>query len=384
MKSTCKIANYKFSRPGAYFQMNNNNIVTTPKKVYFKEKHRGYCRLCGCYNESRYMINVLSIAAVQKFLVEIISESSGIVIARSDSLPKTVCRKCIAFVKKIHLYKGQCQQAQTDLRKQVTVKRCPVESPKNSKARPPKRQAMSRPETGTLETGAPNIIPLVQGDTQIRSTTIPTRSAKTRLDLSSTSNSVVPSTEPLSVESTNTVASECALPVTTVTCNLSSTSITARQIEKITAAAQTKDASVFADIVMKHCPHVVKEIKRKVTDNIKASCKNLCHRNDGSVLHAGRQKQYEMMINFSFIKLWEEMENKIPYFIEVLNAVTGVGADEAKEKFQAKYGFLYAVLMNVRWQELSLVQRLNTLCLIEGGCSKQVQFFFVFLTAKTF
>ena len=137
--------------------MDKNSTVTTPKKVYLKEKHRGYCRLCRCRNESLYMTNVLSIAAAQKFLVKIISESCGIVIAKSDSLPATVCRKCIAFVKKVHLYKGQCQKAQIDLREHVTVKRCPVESPNTSKARPPKRQAisLSRPEIEELEMDAP-------------------------------------------------------------------------------------------------------------------------------------------------------------------------------------------------------------------------------------
>ena len=84
------------------------------------------------------MTNVLSISAVQKFLVDIISESSGIVIPGLDCLSSNVCKKCMAFVKKIHLYQGQCQQAQTDLRKQVTIKRCPVKSPKSSKARLPK------------------------------------------------------------------------------------------------------------------------------------------------------------------------------------------------------------------------------------------------------
>ena len=56
--------------------------------------------------KSRYMTNVLSIAAVQKFLVKIVSESCGLVIniERSDGLPVPVCtmQKCIAFVKKIH------------------------------------------------------------------------------------------------------------------------------------------------------------------------------------------------------------------------------------------------------------------------------------------
>ena len=73
------------------------------------------------------------------------------------------------------------------------------------------------------------------------------------------------------------------------------------------------------------------------------------------------------------------MENNIPCFIDVLNVVTGITRDEAKQKLLAKYGFLNSVLMNVRWQELSLVQRLNTLCFIEGGCLKQVQFLSVYV-----
>ena len=77
--------------------------------------------------------------------------------------------------------------------------------------------------------------------------------------------------------------------------------------------------------------------------------------------------------------LWEEMENNIPYFIDVLNAVTGVAREEAKQKLLSKVLFFYFVLMNVHWQELSLVQRLNTLCFIEGGCSKQVQFLCVYI-----
>ena len=80
----------------------HNSCRKHAKKVYLKHKHRGFCRLCGCDSECRYMTNVLSIAPVQKFVVKIISESCGIVIERSDGLAVTVCRKCIAFVKKIH------------------------------------------------------------------------------------------------------------------------------------------------------------------------------------------------------------------------------------------------------------------------------------------
>jgi hypothetical protein len=77
---------------------------TTPKKVYLKEKlvSQGYCRLCGYMNETRRMTNVISTAAKEKFIVEVIAESCGISIENSDGLPPTVCRKCMNFVNKIH------------------------------------------------------------------------------------------------------------------------------------------------------------------------------------------------------------------------------------------------------------------------------------------
>ena len=108
------------------------------------------------------------------------------------------------MLKKYIYIKDNANKHKIDLGEHVTVKRCPVESPNTSKARPPKRQAisLSRPEAEE-EMDAPNIIPVVQ----TRSTTIPTHSAKTRLDFSSTSTAV-PLNEALFVESTNTVASE--------------------------------------------------------------------------------------------------------------------------------------------------------------------------------
>ncbi|CAB4026192.1 RNA-directed DNA polymerase from transposon BS, partial [Paramuricea clavata] len=324
--------------------MENNSTQSTPRKVYLKQKHKGCCRLCGCETESRRMTNVLSVAAVQKFLVKIISESCGIFIQRSDGLPTAVCNKCITFVKKIHVFIGKCQQAQTDLKEQVTVKRYPVQSPNISNKKPAKRQSMSQDdesiEEPEMDVPGPSTIHLDIA----QSTTTSTRSVRSRLDFSSTANSTV-------------------IP--------SSTLITARQIEKITAAARTEDASVLAYIIMKYCPNVVREVKRKITDDINASCKNLCLRNKGSILHAGRQDSCGMMINFSFEKLWEEMETNIPFVMEILNAITGVEGGKAKQDLRVKYGFLYSILMNVRWHELSLIQRLNTLCLIEGGCSKQ-------------
>ena len=106
---------------------------------------QGYCRLCGCMNETRHMTNVICTAAKEKFIVEVIAESCGISIENSDGLSPTVCRKCMNFVNKIHQFREKCLHAQEDLKERVSVKRCPVQSPRSSKANPSKRQATSLP-----------------------------------------------------------------------------------------------------------------------------------------------------------------------------------------------------------------------------------------------
>ena len=74
-------------------------------------------------------------------------------------------------------------------------------------------------------------------------------------------------------------------------------------------------------------------------------------------------------------KLWQEIVNHHPFLIDIFNTVTGTTTDieETTEDLKLKYCFLYSVLMNCRWHELSLMQRINTFLIIEGGCSKQVQ-----------
>jgi hypothetical protein len=199
-------------------------------------------------------------------------------------------------------------------------------------------------------------------DTQTTSSTI--RSARSKLDFSSTSQSDF-GNEACSLPETNLVAPETSI------LSLSST-ITTRQIGIITAAANTNDAAVFAEVVIKNCPGIVEAIKKLIAVDIQNTYRSLCHRNNGSVLHTSREDPYGVMKFFSFATLWKEIETNIPFVIDVFNAVTGVEPEKAKQDLQPKYGFLYSVLMNTRWHELSLVQRLNTLCLIEGGCSKQV------------
>jgi hypothetical protein len=78
-------------------------------------------------------------------------------------------------------------------------------------------------------------------------------------------------------------------------------------------------------------------------DDVSSSCKGLCN----------------------------EMATNILFLVDIFNAVSGKnGLVEIATR--VKYGFVYSVLMNERWHELSLVKRVNTVLVIEGGCTKQV------------
>ncbi len=304
---------------------------TTPKKVYLKEKlvSQGYCRLCGCMNETRHMTNVICTAAKEKFIVEVIAESCEISIENSDGLSPTVCRKCMNFVNKIHHFREKRLHAQEDLKERVSVKRCPVQSPRSSKANPSKWQATSLQATS------------LQVSSRQGNNVKYNLQAKSKLDFSSTSQSHF-GNEACSLPETNLVASE--------TSTISST-ITTGRTDIITAAANTNDAAVFAEVVIKNCPGIVEMIMKLIAIDLQNSCQSLCHRNNGSVLHTSREDPYGVMKFFSFATLWKEIETNIPFVIDVFNAVTGVEPEKAKQDLQAKYGFLYSVLMNTRWHE---------------------------------
>ena len=79
------------------------------------------------------------------------------------------------------------------------------------------------------------------------------------------------------------------------------------------------------------------------------------------------------MNNFDLNKVWVELKTSHPYLVEIMNAVSGKkSAAETKRELQVKYSFLYSILMNERWHELNLVKRVNSVLIIEGGCTKKV------------
>lgn len=79
------------------------------------------------------------------------------------------------------------------------------------------------------------------------------------------------------------------------------------------------------------------------------------------------------MNNFDLNKVWVELKTCHTYLVEIMNAVSGKkSAAETKRELQVKYSFLYSILMNERWHELNLVKRVNSVLIIEGGCTKKV------------
>ena len=77
------------------------------------------------------------------------------------------------------------------------------------------------------------------------------------------------------------------------------------------------------------------------------------------------------MKDFDFGQVWLELKTNFPFLVELMNAVSGKenSVAETKLELQVKYSFLYSILMNERWHELNLVKRVNTVLIIEGGCT---------------
>ena len=98
------------------------------------------------------------------------------------------------------------------------------------------------------------------------------------------------------------------------------------------------------------------------------ACQKLCRRSDGSVLYG---HSYQSLKDFSFDSVSNEIESNIPFLVNIMNAVCGQSF--TTPDLRVKYGFIYSILMSERWHELSLLKRVNTVLIIEGGCTKKVR-----------
>lgn len=317
----------------------------TPKKITARSS---VCRLCGCCYESRHMLRIFGKSGSDKDMCSKVKETCGIRITEDDSCSKLICRKCEAFVFKMSDFKQRSKNMQIGIEQPCSVKRCVKLSPLSKQ--PSKRLYVA--EEPTPATSAKKLLSYctpsaAQGDLDVGGVT--TAEAPTSFVLPKPQEGL--KNTPL-LETREFLLNE-------------------DQKQKIIQAAKSKQAVVVADIIKKHCPNVLSALKLAIADKINSTCKKLCKRSDGSVLFG---TTYESLNEFNFDKVWNEMETNIPFLIDIFDSVSGKKGDieSTKHESRVKYSFLYSVLMNERWHELSLLKRLNTILVIEGGCTKQV------------
>ena len=136
----------------------------------------------------------------------------------------------------------------------------------------------------------------------------------------------------------------------------------------IIGALNSKSPSNVVEIIREHCPEVLSSLRLLISEEMNTACQKLCRRSDGSVLYG---HGYPSLKDFSFDSVWNEIESNIPFLVNIMNAVCGKSF--VTPDLRVKYGFIYSILMSERWHELSLLKRVNTVLIIEGGCTKKVR-----------
>ena len=106
--------------------------------------------------------------------------------------------------------------------------------------------------------------------------------------------------------------------------------------------------------------------------DISTKCDALCRESNGSLLYGPTYQQLE---SFNPKEIWNEMIVNVPQAIAVFNVISGKDSDDESI---LKYVFIYSILIMLRWNKLSIFQRVLTSLMIEGDCSKMVKGLHVF------
>jgi len=157
--------------------------------------------------------------------------------------------------------------------------------------------------------------------------------------------------------------------------SLVTNSFSEEEMWSLNQALSTRQPLAFVN-VLSRIPRATLAFKRVLVENVNKNAQQLCKRKSGSVL---RDSSFEILEKFHFEDIWQEMVKNQPFLVDMLNAVTGKHVNHmlTTDAVKIKLSQIYSILMFSRWNELSLLQRLNTVLIIEGGCSKQVLLFII-------
>ena len=115
-------------------------------------------------------------------------------------------------------------------------------------------------------------------------------------------------------------------------------------------------------------------IKLQTLKEINDQCQSLCVRTRGqpSLL---KNTSVEALENVDWGNIMKEMRERVP---DVLDFIATVAAPRLKKNVEDQIPpvcMVYAMMMNQRWQELSLVQKISTVILGIGHSSKKVIYY---------
>ena len=125
-------------------------------------------------------------------------------------------------------------------------------------------------------------------------------------------------------------------------------------------------------------PQLKNAFKLQYLKELQEQSKGLCKKKDGpSILRVG-SKSYQELVSFQWAKLLLEWEEKAP---DVIDAIAAVAVpDSAFSRSQTADALIPSIctalstLLNARNEKLSLVQKIITVILGLGGCSKMASF----------
>lgn len=112
-------------------------------------------------------------------------------------------------------------------------------------------------------------------------------------------------------------------------------------------------------------------VKEQFLRDIDRQCQNLCLEKKGtpSVLNVRQDSCVEALNNFSWEKVMVEMRDQSPDVLDVLATIS----KQPSVSHVPAVCFSYAVLMYQRNFKLGMLQKLLTILLGSGGCSRRVR-----------
>lgn len=141
---------------------------------------------------------------------------------------------------------------------------------------------------------------------------------------------------------------------------------------RLQAAVQESNVSLIADGIL-NCKSLSKAIWEKKIQGIRETILKLTKKRSQSLLGSN---DVENIMSFNWMKVIKEIHDNCP---ELLDIFVTVGShdqprDEESEMMLARrIGMSYGLLMQARCRDLSLVQRMLTVVLTEGGATKKVK-----------